>query len=172
MLQYLWFHFVSLATGWLPDLRPVLQLRGFLMRPSFQCCGKNLQVACRVTINFTNRLEIGNDVFLGTGCWLNAAGGITLEDEVQIGPYAMLITGDHTQINGSYRFGPRELAPIRIGCGAWIAAHATVTKGLLVGRGALLAANSVATHGIAAYTVAGGVPAQPIARKARIEVVR
>ncbi|HTC64225.1 MAG TPA: acyltransferase [Candidatus Saccharimonadales bacterium] len=172
VLQYLWFHFVCLATAWLPDLRPVLQLRGFLLRPSFQSCGKNLQVARRVTINFTNRMEIGNDVFLGMGCWLHAVGGIILEDEVLIGPYAMLITGNHTQIDGSYRFGPPDSAPIRIGCGAWIAAHATVTKGVVVGSGALLAANSVATHEIPAYTSAGGVPAQRIERKTRIEVVR
>jgi maltose O-acetyltransferase len=128
-------------------------------------------VARRVTINFTNRMEIGNNVFLGMGCWLHAVGGIVLEDEVLIGPYAMLITGNHTQIGGSYRFGPADFAPIRIGCGAWIAAHATVTKGVQVGRGALLAANSVATHQIPAYTAAGGVPAQPIERKTRIEVV-
>jgi maltose O-acetyltransferase len=172
VLKYLWFHFVGVATGWLPDLRPILQLRGFLLRPSFRRCGKNLQVARRVTVNFTNRVEIGNDVFLGMGCWLNAAGGIVLEDEVQVGPYAILITGDHTLIDGSYRFGPRSLGPIHIGCGAWIAAHATVTKGVRVGRGALLAANSVATHEIPEYTITGGVPAQPIKRKARIEVVR
>jgi acetyltransferase-like isoleucine patch superfamily enzyme len=172
VFQYLWFHVVGLATSWLPDVRPVLQLRGFLMRPSFHSCGKNLQVARRVTANFTNRMEIGNDVFLGMGCWLHAVGGIVLEDQVLIGPYAMLISGDHTQIDGSYRFGPRDSAPIRIGSGAWVAAHATVTKGVRVGRGALLAANSVATHEIPDYTSAGGVPAQPIERKTRIEVVR
>jgi maltose O-acetyltransferase len=172
ILKYLWFHFVGLATGWLPDLRPVLQLRGFLMRPAFRSCGKNLQVARRVTINFTSRVDIGNDVFLGLGCWLNAAAGITLDDEAQVGPYAILITGDHTLVEGSYRFGSRSFAPIRIGCGAWIAAHATVTKGVHVGRGALLAANSVATREIPAYTIAGGVPAQPIQRKTRMGVVR
>jgi maltose O-acetyltransferase len=172
VLKYLWFHFISVATGWLPDLRPVLQLRGFLLRPSFRSCGKNLQVARRVTVNFPNRMEIGDDVFLGMGCWLHAAGGIILGDEVQVGPYAMLITGDHTRIDGSYRFGPRNLAPIHIGCGAWIAGHATVTKGVHVGRGALLAANSVATHEISEYTIAGGVPAKPIEKKTRIEVVR
>ncbi len=172
ILKYLWFHFVGLGTGWLPDLRPVLQLRGFLMRPAFRSCGKNLQVARRVTINFTSRVEIGNDVFLGLGCWLNAAAGITLDDEAQVGPYAMLITGDHTLVEGSYRFGPRSVAPIRIDRGAWIAAHATVTKGVRVGRGALLAANSVATREIPAYTIAGGVPAQPIEKKTRMGVVR
>jgi len=29
-------------------------------------------VARRVTINFSNRLEIGRDVYIATGCWLHA----------------------------------------------------------------------------------------------------
>jgi maltose O-acetyltransferase len=172
VLQYLWFHFISVATGWLPDLRPIQWLRGFLLRPSFKTCGRNLQVARHVTVNFTNRLEIGSDVFLATGCWLHARGGIVLEDEVQLGPYAVLVAGDHTQIDGSYRFGPSNVAPIRICQGSWIAAHATVTKGVVIGRGALLAANSVATQDVPPFTMAGGVPARVIQKKSRIEVVR
>lgn len=172
VLRYLWFHFIMVATGWLPDLRPVLRLRGFLLRPAFKSCGRNLQVARHVNINFTNHLELGSDVFIATGCWLHAWGGIVLEDEVQLGPYAVLVSGDHTPIDGSYRFGPSNLAPIRICRGSWIAAHATVTKGVLIGRGAILAANSVATHDVPPFAVAGGVPARVIYRKARIEVVR
>lgn len=172
ILKYLWFHFVMAATSWLPDLRPALVLRGFLLRPAFKHCGANFQLARRVTINFTNRLEIGRDVFLGAGCWVNAAGGVTLEDGVQIGPYAVLASADHTQIDGSYRFGPRRLAPIRICCGAWIAAHATVTKGVVVGRCALLAANSVATRDIPPFAKAGGVPARVIQKQARFELAR
>lgn len=172
VLQYLWFHFIAVATCWLPDLRPVLRLRGFLLRPSFKSCGRNLQVARHVTVNFTNRVEIGGDVFIATGCWLQARGGIVLEDEVQLGPYAVLATGDHTQIDGSYRFGPSNLAPIHLCQGSWIAAHATVTKGVIIGRGALLAANSVATRDVPPFTMAGGVPARVIHKKSRIEVVR
>jgi acetyltransferase-like isoleucine patch superfamily enzyme len=171
IVQYLWFHFITVATGWLPDLRPVLKLRGLLMRPAFKSCGRNLQIARRVTINFTNRLEIGRDVFLAMGCWLNAAGGIVLEDEVQLGPYAVLVAGDHTRLDGSYRFGPSKLAPIRICSGSWVGAHATVTNGVSIGRGAILAANSVATHDIPAFALAGGVPARAIHRKSRIEIV-
>jgi len=172
VLQYLWFHFICVATGWLPELQPILRLRGFLLRPAFKSCGRNLQVSRHVTINFTNRLEIGSDVFLATGCWLHARGGIVLEDEVQLGPYAVVVSGDHTQIEGSYRFGPSHLAPIRICRGAWIAAHATVTKGVIIGRGALLGANSVATRDVPPFAMAGGVPAKVIHRKSRIEVVR
>ncbi len=174
VLQYLWFHVVTMATTWLPDLRPVLRLRGFLLRPAFNSCGANLQVARRVTINFTNRMEIGSDVFLGMGCWLQAQGGIILEDEVQLGPYAVLVAGDHTAVDGSYRTGESHLAPIRVCHGSWIAAHATVTKGVTIGRGALLAANSVATHDIPAFCLAAGVPARilPKSRASKLFVNR
>ena len=172
VLKYLWFHFIAVTTSWLPDLRPVLKLRGFLLRPSFRSCGRNLQVARRVTINFTNRVEIGSDVFIATGCWLQALGGIVMEDEVQLGPYAALVSDDHTSINGSYRFGPSKLRPIRVCAGSWVAAHATVTKGVVIGRGALLAANSVATHDIPPFAMAGGVPARVIKKTPRMEVVR
>jgi acetyltransferase-like isoleucine patch superfamily enzyme len=172
VLKYLWFHFISVGTSWLPELRPFLRLRGFLMRPAFKTCGRNLQVSRHVTVNFTSRLEIGSDVFLATGCWLHARGGIVLEDEVQLGPYSVLVSGDHTRIDGSYRYGASDLGPIRVRQGAWIAAHATVTKGVVVGRGALLAANSVATRDIPPFTMAGGVPARAIRRKSQIEVVR
>jgi acetyltransferase-like isoleucine patch superfamily enzyme len=102
---------------------------------------------------------------------LHARGGIVLEDEVQLGPYSVLVSGDHTKLDGSYRFGRSNLAPIRICRGSWIAAHATVTKGVVIGRGALLAANSVATHDVPPYTMAGGVPARVIPKNSRIEMV-
>lgn len=172
ILKYLWFHLVMVATSWLPDLRPVLKLRGFLSRPAFKSCGANLQVARGVTVNFTTRVELGRDVYLAHGCWLHASGGITLEDGVQVGPYAVLVSADHTEVDGSYRFGESAVAPIRICRGAWIAAHATVTKGVVVGRGSVLAANSVATRDIPPFAKAGGVPARLIWKQARIEVVR
>jgi acetyltransferase-like isoleucine patch superfamily enzyme len=172
LLQYLWFSLIMSGTGWLPDLRPVLRMRGFLLRPSFKTCGRNLQVARRVTINFSSRLEIGRDVYIATGCWLHAWGGIILEDQVLLGPYAVLVTGDHTRERGSYRYGPSTLAPIRLCRGSWVAAHATITKGVTVGCGALVAANSVATRDVPEFAVAGGVPARILERKPQIEVAR
>jgi acetyltransferase-like isoleucine patch superfamily enzyme len=172
VIKYLWFHFIMMVTGWLPDLRPVLRFRGFLLKRTFRSCGDNLQVARNVTINFTSRVEIGSDVFLALGCWLQAQGGIVLEDEVQIGPYAVLASGDHVMVDGSYRSEESELAPIRINHGSWVAAHATVTKGVVMGRGALLAANSVATHDVPPFTVVAGVPARPLHGKSRIAILR
>ena len=170
ILQYLWFHFIALATCWLPDFRPIMRLRGFLLRPAFKKCGRNFQIARRVIINFPNRLEIGRDVYIAASCWLHAWGGIVIEDEVQLGPFAVLATGDHTRTAGSYRFGPSALAPIHLCRGSWIAAHGTVTKGVTIGCGALLAANSVATRDIPAYVIAGGVPARILKQEHQITI--
>lgn len=172
ILRYLWFHLVMSATSWWPDLRPIMRVRGFLLRPSFKACGQNFQVARRVTINFSDQLEIGSDVYIATGCWLHAWGGIVIEDEVQLGPYAVLATGDHTREDGSYRYGRSVLAPIHLCRGSWVAAHATIAKGVTVGRGTVIAANSVATCDIPEYVVAGGVPARIIKNeKSRMVIV-
>jgi maltose O-acetyltransferase len=170
LLKYFWFHFVTLATGWLPDVTPVLRMRGFFLQPCFKSCGENLQVARRVTINFSNRMEIGHDVYIATGCWIHAWGGVVIEDEVLLGPYSVLVTGDHTLKDGSYRRGPCALAPIRLCRGSWVAAHVVVTKGVTLGRGALIAANSVATKNIPDFTFVAGVPARIIKRKSRFDV--
>ncbi len=172
LLKYFWFHLITLATGWLPDLRPLMRIRGFLLRPCFKSCGGNLQVARRVTINFSNRLEIGRDVYIATGCWIHAWGGVVVEDEVQLGPYSVLVTGDHTLKDGSYRHGPSSLAPIHLRHGSWVAAHAVVTKGVTLGRGALIAANSVATRNIPDFVIVAGVPARIIKEESRFDVAK
>jgi maltose O-acetyltransferase len=170
LIKYLWFHLVTLATSWLPDLKALTRTRGFLLRPCFMSCGANLQVASRVTINYSSRLEIGRDVCIATGCWIHAWGGVVIENEVLLGPYAVVVSGDHTLEGDSYRRGPSSLAPIRLCHGSWVAAHAVVTKGVTLGRGALLAANSVATKNVPDFVVAAGVPARIIKAKSRFEV--
>ena len=160
-----------IITDWFPDITLVMRMRGFLIRPALKACGHNFQIGRRVTINFPHRLEVGGDVYIATGCWLHAAGGIALEDEVQLGPYAVLITGDHTLTNGSYRHGSGARSPIRLCRGSWVAAHATITKGVTLGCGALVAANGVATHDVPDFAIAAGVPARIIRECPAEEIV-
>ena len=167
ILKYCWFHMVMVLTSWLPDVTPVLKLRGLLARPAFRKCGRNLQIARNVYIAFTNRLELGSDVYLAYGSWIQAGGGITMEDEVLLGPYVVLIAGDHSLQNGSYRFGPGLRATVHLGRGCWIGAHATVIKGTTVGQGALVAAGAVATCDVPDFAIVGGVPARILCADAR-----
>lgn len=162
VLKYIWYNTVMVLTSWLPDITPILKFRGFLAQFAFKRCGRNLQIAKNVYIAFPNKLEIGRDVYLAYGVWIQAAGGISLEDEVLLGPYVILVSGNHTIRDGSYRFGSGSRAPICLKKGCWIGAHSTVTKGVTVGLGSLLAANAVATADIPDGCIAGGIPAKVI----------
>lgn len=159
-LAYFWFTFVMRVTGWLPDVTPVCRLRGRLLKGCFRSCGHNLQVQRDVEIKTPYWVDVGRDVLLAQGCWIN--GLIALEDEVLLAPYVVLSGGNHSRLDGSYRFGAPDVRPIRIGRGAWIGTHATITPGVTIGRGAAVGANAVVTHDVADGTIVGGIPARPL----------
>ena len=58
-----------------------------------------------------------------------------------------------------------EKRGITIGNDVWIGLNAVILYGVTIGNGATIAAGSVVTKDVPAYTVAGGVPAKVISRK-------
>jgi len=162
VLAYAWLTLVMSLTAFLPDVTPMLKLRGLLVRWCFRSCGRNFQLAGGVRILFTTRIDIGQDVYIASGCWLQGVGGIRLGDEVMLGPYTVLATNNHTKVDGSYRFGPGSAAPIVMGRGSWTGSHVTITAGCTVGSGAAVAAGAVVTEDVPDHAVVGGVPAKVI----------
>ncbi len=160
LLAYFWFTFVMCATAVLSDVSIMLRFRGWLVRPCFKACGRRFEIASGVRINFTTRMSIGDDVYIAPGCWINAHGGVTLDDQVMLGPYTVLVTTEHARANDSYRFGHTESLPIHLGRGSWTAAHVVVIKGVRIGRGVLAAAGAVVTKDVPDNCVVGGVPAK------------
>jgi acetyltransferase-like isoleucine patch superfamily enzyme len=163
LLRYdLPLHFVLLLTNWLPDNVIFIRLRGSLARPFFKSCGKKLGLGRNITFYDPSNLEIGDYVYIAYGCWFNCSGGIKIGNEVLFGPYGVIVTSNHILNANSYRFGVAEKAPIIIGDGSWIAAHVTILAGTTIGRGVLIAANSVVRKKVEDFSVYGGVPAKSI----------
>ena len=165
IIAYIWFTLVMCVTAILPDVTPVLKLRGMLVRACFRSCGRNFQLAAGVRITFTTRMDIGHDVYIAPGCWIQGVGGVTLGDQVMLGPYTVLASNNHSKKDGSYRFGEGSAAPITLQRGAWTGAHTVVTAGVTVGAGAALAAGAVAASDVPDHAVVGGVPARIIKRQ-------
>lgn len=153
---------VGVLTDWMPDNRITIRLRGHLARPFIKDCGKNFQMGSHVTLLNPHQLSIGDHVYIARGSWLNSMGGLTLEDEVVLGPYVVISTLQHVFKNGSVRFGGSTAAPVTIGRGSWLAAHVSVTCGTRVGQGNLVAANACVTKDTPDHVVIGGVPARVI----------
>ncbi len=111
-------------------------------------------------INLGIFTRIGKNVFINHACSFLDIGGITIEDEVLIGPKVNLITESHP-LNPA---GRKSLLvkPIVIKRNAWIGAGATILPGVTVGENSVVAAGAVVNKDVPANTVVAGVPAKVI----------
>ena len=87
-------------------------------------------------------------------------GGITLEDNVLIGPKVNLITTNHP-LNPVERRATIS-HPIIIKRNAWIGAAATILPGVTIGEYSVVAAGAVVSKDVPPNTIVGGVPAKII----------
>lgn len=162
MLADFWVGFVMRATAILPEILHTLKLRGWLVGLIAVERPRNLQIAKGTRLLNIRNITFGNDVFLSSGCWILANSPVRFDDEVMLGPMCIVVSGNHTLENGSYRFGKADRAPIDIGRGSWIGGHSVITKGVTIGRGVCVAAGSVVGKSFPDGSVVGGVPAKLI----------
>ncbi|WP_157000412.1 DapH/DapD/GlmU-related protein [Leucobacter komagatae] len=101
---------------------------------------------------------VGTNVFVNQGCRFNDIGGITIGDDVMIGPNVSLLASGHPLAPAERRTGLTS-APIHIGRGVWIGASALIMQGVTIGDDAVVAAGAVVTRDVPSRAVVGGVPA-------------
>lgn len=151
---------IGLITNWWPENTPVCRIRGRLASIAFGRCGRRFSLGKDFQINCPSRLTVGADCYLARNLWLQAAGEVTLEDEVVVGPYCVIASTNHGFRNGSTVGAGTHPAPIRIGKGSWLGARVVVTAGVTIGRGNLIAAGAVVTRDTPDDVIVGGVPAK------------
>jgi acetyltransferase-like isoleucine patch superfamily enzyme len=105
--------------------------------------------------------DVGRNVFINQNCTFYDLGGISIADDVMIGPNVSLITSGHP-IEPSRRRAAVIAKPIVIERNVWVATGATIIGGVTVGANSVVAAGSVVTKDVPASTLAGGNPAKVI----------
>ena len=138
----------------------VAQTRAILSDITGQSIPESSTVFVPFYTNFGQFISIGNNVFINHACSFLDMGGITIEDDVLIGPKVNLITENHP-------IAPAErkhvyCKPIVIKRNAWIGAAATILSGVTIGENAIVAAGAVVSKDVATNTIVGGVPAKVI----------
>lgn len=156
-----WRRLIKLRVFLIPDGPSGDRARGNLYKPFMAECGRNFKVGTQAFIYEPGSLRAGNDVYIGFNSYIGR-GPVFLADEVLIGNFVSITATNHEPKGGSYRFGGFTEAPIRIGRGTWVAAHACVLAGVSIGEGCLVAAGAVVTRPFPARTIIAGVPAQAI----------
>ena len=120
--------------------------------------GENSIVYNKLTVVRPQNVKIGKNVTIMNGALMMSAGGITIEDNVMLAANVQLISNNHDP----YDRYVITCKPILIKEGAWIGARATILPGVIVGKYAIVGANSVVTKDIPDYGVAVGTPAKVV----------
>jgi acetyltransferase-like isoleucine patch superfamily enzyme len=146
--------------------------------------GKNVVIEDGVRIFFPERVEIGDDVYIGhdtilkgyfdkrliigSGTWIGpqcfmyAAGGIAVGQNVGIGPGVIIISSAHRDLANDEPIlhQPVEFGPVHLDDNCDIGARSIILKGVRIGRGVQIGAGAVVTQDIPDRAVAAGVPAR------------
>jgi len=142
------------ASTSIDEIRSVLsEIWGQIIDPS-------TTVLAPFSTNFGKHTRIGKNVFVNHGCSFLDLGGITIEDDVLIGPQVKLVTENHPVDPANRK--SLDLKSIVVKKNAWIGAGAVILPGVTIGENSIVAAGAVVTQDVPSNTIVGGVPAKHI----------
>jgi acetyltransferase-like isoleucine patch superfamily enzyme len=122
---------------------------------------------CAVDDGTTLAVSSGGRLSLGEGCFVGHHATLAARESVELGAGAFLAelvsVRDHDhQVGLPPSSGAFEVAPVRIGAGAWLGAKVTVLRGARVGDRAVVGANAVVRGEVPGDAVAVGLPARVV----------
>lgn len=111
-------------------------------------------------------IYVGRNSHINHNCciWAGDRSCIRLGADLLMGPGVMMFAGNHgLKRETPMMHQPRTEADIVIGDDVWLGAGATVTSGVHLSRGIMVAAGAVVTKSIEEpYSIIGGIPARVI----------
>lgn len=108
------------------------------------------------------RISIGASTFVNYDAILLDCGGITIGDDVQIGPRVQLLTPLHPLDPRERRQPVERGLPITISDGVWLAGGVIVCPGVTIGPDTVVGAGSVVTRDLPAGVLAVGNPCRVV----------
>ena len=143
-------------------LLPVNGLKVILLRLFGARIGKGVVIKPSVNIKYPWNLRAGDYVWIGEDVWIDNLGEVSLGNHVCLSQGCLLICGNH-----NYRSPGFDLMVegISLEAGVWIGTRAVVCPGVKAASHAVLAAGSVASSDMEAYTIYRGNPAQAVKKR-------
>ena len=114
---------------------------------------------------YPSEINIGNRVRIGSYNCIASAYSVTIEDDVLFAAYVHITDHSHGYEDIQFPICKQDIihkGPVVIGRGSWLAFGCHILSGVTIGEHAVVAANSVVTKDVPAYTIVAGNPAKAI----------
>jgi acetyltransferase-like isoleucine patch superfamily enzyme len=139
-----------------------------IYKKSMKSCGKNVRLKPSTSVYFgLENLSIGNDVSIPRYSHIFCTDApLKIGNKVIFGPSPTIVTGNHRiDVVGKYIVNSIEKShdndqEVIIEDDVWVGANVTILKGVIVGRGSVVAAGAVLNKVFPPYSIIGGVPAK------------
>lgn len=123
--------------------------------------GEGVLVRHRVRIHWPWKLTLADNVWIGEGAWILNLEPVTIGSNTCLSQDVFVCTGSHRFDSPTFEF---DNAAITIGERSWVAARATILRGVTIGDDALVGAcalvvRDVPTGGRALAPVSSSLPA-------------
>ncbi|NOQ21694.1 MAG: transferase [Candidatus Aegiribacteria sp.] len=135
-----------------------------VFHPDSITIGNNVYIGHNTILKgyYKNEMIIGDDTWIGQGCFFHSAGGLKVGKAVGIGPMVKILTSAHSDGDTSkpVMFNELEFKEVIIEDGCDIGVGSIILPGIRVGEGSIIGAGSVVTRDVPSYCVVAGVPAR------------
>lgn len=123
--------------------------------------GSQVDLRARTMLFVKGTLRFEGRNLVRHGCSFHCDEAITLQVQATLGDYSTVVDSSHT-FGGPHNWFVHNVitSPVVLGANAWLGVKATVTKGVHVGDGAVVGANSVVVKDVPPGYLASGVPAR------------
>lgn len=156
-----------LFQGW-EKVKDTLMSRWY--KSQMKRCGENVHLHPSTSVYFgLENLSLGNNVSIPRYAHIFCTdASLRIGNNVIFGPAPTIVTGNHRiDVIGKPIIDVHEKLPendeaVVIEDDVWVGAHATILKGVTIGRGSVIAAGSVVNKSTPPYSISGGIPAKTI----------
>ena len=141
----------------------VIEYGVLLFHPENISFGENVYIGHNTILKgyWKNEMIIGKNCWIGQMCFFHSAGGISIGDNVGIGPCVKILTSKHLDESTDIPIieNPVSFSPVIIEDDCDIGIGAIIMPGVTIGKGSQIGAGAVVTKSIEPYSIAVGIPA-------------
>jgi maltose O-acetyltransferase len=124
--------------------------------------GQNVHLEPTFRCEFGFHIAVGSNFYANFDCVMLDGGGITIGDNVLLGPRVSIYTTNHALRPEDRAAGWCIARPVTIEDDVWIGGDVTINPGVTIGTGSVVGSGSVVTRSVPAGVVAAGVPARVV----------
>jgi len=118
---------------------------------------------CRFSINAISPqsgIDLGADVNLNFGCYIDGSGGVAIGARTIFGPNVVVVSSQHRITEVPIQNSGKTFGLVTVGEDVWVGANAVILAGVTIGDGAVVGAGAIVTKDVVARTIVAGNPAR------------